>query len=82
LPEGLSQGKFPIIASGIEPVTFWPLSAIPQLNATAHHCSSGQAISITHSEWVFVALGIQHAMKLRHIVTCSLSSSKIFSHII
>ena len=50
--------------------------------ATAHHYSSGKAINITYSEWVFVALSIQHAMNLQHIITCSLSSSKIFFHII
>ena len=30
---------------------------------------------------VFVALGIQHAMRLRHIIICCLPHSKIFSHI-
>jgi len=29
----------------------------------------------------FVALGVQHAMRVRHIVICGLSLSKIFSHI-
>ena len=31
-------------------------------------CSGGKAISITHSECVSVALVIQHAMRMRHII--------------
>jgi len=37
--------------------------------------------SNTQSECVFVALGIQYAMAMHHIVICSLSGSTIFFHI-
>jgi hypothetical protein len=38
--------------------------------------------NITYSECVFVALIIQHAMRMRRIVICGLSSSTLFFHII
>ena len=38
------------------------------------HCCSGKAISITYCESVSVTLIIQHAMRMRHIVICGLSS--------
>jgi hypothetical protein len=47
-----------------------------------NHCCSGKAISITHSERVFVALGIQHAMCMHDIILLSVSVSTIFFHII
>jgi len=53
------------------------------VGARSHnHCCSGKAKIITYCECVFVALGIQHAMHMCHIVFCGLSGSTIFSHII
>ena len=49
---------------------------------SSYHCCSGQAISTTYSECVCIALIIQHAQRVRHIVICGLSGSTIFSHII
>jgi hypothetical protein len=36
------------------------------------HCCSGKAVRITYSESVFVALDIQHAMRMRHVTLSSL----------
>ena len=32
-----------------------------------NHCCLGKEVNITYSEYVFVALGIQHANRMRHI---------------
>jgi hypothetical protein len=41
-----------------------------------------KAISITYTECVFVALGIQHEMGMSHIVICGLTGFTVFVHII
>jgi len=46
-----------------------------------NHCCSKKVTYITYSKSVFVALGIQHAMHMRHIVICGLLASTVF-HII
>jgi hypothetical protein len=37
---------------------------------------SRKPINMTYFECVFIALGIQHAMRVRHIVVCGLSDCK------
>jgi hypothetical protein len=48
---------------------------------SCNHCCYGKAISVTYSEGVFVALGIQHAMSMRHIVIYGLFGSTMFVHV-
>ena len=47
-----------------------------------NHWCSGKAVSITHSEYMSLALVTQHATRMRHIVIYDLSGSTIFSQII
>jgi len=49
---------------------------------SCNHCWSEKAIIVTYPECVFVALGIQHAMRMRHIIICGLASSTTFFYII
>jgi len=45
---------------------------------SCNHCCSGKAISIICNEHVFVALVIQYAMCMHHIVICGLPRSTSF----
>jgi len=50
-----------------------------------HICASIVVVErqkVVHTLNVFVALGIQHAMRISQIVICSLFSSTIFFHVI
>jgi len=50
-----------------------------------NHCCSGKAVSITYSECVSVALGIQHTMRMRRIILSSVACPSLqyfFFHII
>ena len=40
---------------------------------SCNQCCSGKQISITYSECVFVALGVQHAMRMHHIILSSVA---------
>jgi tRNA G37 N-methylase Trm5 len=43
-----------------------------------NHCCRGKTIKITYSECVFVPLGTQHAMHMRHIAICVLPTLQYF----
>ena len=49
---------------------------------SCNHCYSGKAICVTYSDYLFVALDIRHAVRMRHIVICGLSGTSVFFHII
>jgi len=63
---------------GIEPATFRFVAQ--HLNYCDTAVPRGEAIIITYSEHVFIALGIQHAVRLT--VNSDLNGCTIFLHII
>jgi hypothetical protein len=44
---------------------------------SSNHCCSGKGISITYCECVIVALGFQHAVRVRRIAICALPRSTV-----
>ena len=52
---------------------------VRNIEACSHnHCCCGKLIEITYCECVFVALGIQHAVRVHRISMCDLSGCTIF----
>jgi len=47
-----------------------------------YHSCNGKARIIRYSEPAFLALVIQHEMRMRHIFVCGLPGSTIFFHLI
>jgi hypothetical protein len=52
-----------------------------EVRSCNHRCS-GKATSITYSECVSIALGIEHAMRMRHIDIRGFRRSTVLFHII
>ena len=48
------------------------------IEARSCNCCSVKTINVTYFECEFVALGTQHAMRMRHIFICGLSDFTIF----
>jgi hypothetical protein len=74
---GKSQGHYPNICNNMGYVLQRDTE-----ERSCNICYSGTAISITYSECMSVALGIQHATRMRHVVICGLTGSTLFFHII
>jgi hypothetical protein len=49
---------------------------------SCNHCCGGNSISIIHSQGLFIVLGNQHAVHVRHIVICGLPGSTILINFI
>jgi BarA-like signal transduction histidine kinase len=49
---------------------------------SSNHYNNWKAKTITYSENVFVALSIQHAMRMSHIVICGLPTTAEIFHFI
>jgi hypothetical protein len=47
---------------------------------SCNHCCSGKATIITEPVYVFLTLGIQHKIRMRHIFFCGLPRSTMFPH--
>ena len=45
---------------------------------SCNHCCSGKAVSVIYSECVFVALGIQHAKRMRHVILSHLWPVRLY----
>jgi hypothetical protein len=65
----LPHSQVPATCLYPEPAQFSPY---PHILLLEDPC--GKAVSVTNSDCVFVALGIEHAMCMRHIVISSLSA--------
>jgi hypothetical protein len=79
-------GRSQQLHSSVILVSVWTIQAMYVWRNTeapsCSHCYSAKAMRITQLECVSVAFGIQHAMRMRHIVLCGLPRSTVFLHII
>ena len=82
-PEGYKRlGRAEFLYNKHMKVARLPVLGSGRLYLSRNHSSSDQTISMIYSESIFVPLGIQHEMRMRHIVVCVLSDSTMLFHII